>query len=73
MAKVFGFFLLVLSIWVGLEVMNHGMSGAFDGLFVRVGLASEAQGEPDSVVKRAGGAFDRAYRQAEERTARHVD
>jgi hypothetical protein len=67
MGKVFFFLFLVVAIWVGVEVANHGMGGAFDGLFVRVGLASPSEASEEGVVRRAGGAVDDAYRRYEER------
>ena len=71
--KAFFFLFLVVAVWVGLEVMNHGMSGAFDGLFVRVGLASPSDDAESTVVHRASGAVGDAYRRAEERVSRQTE
>jgi hypothetical protein len=74
MAKVFGILLIVVGIWTGIEVMNHGMGGAFGGLFADLGLAEASVPEQSaSVGQRAGGAFDRAYRESENRLTRQLD
>jgi hypothetical protein len=39
MQKAFGILCIVVGIWVGLEVYQRGVAGAFDGAFVRFGLA----------------------------------
>jgi hypothetical protein len=41
MQRIFGILFIVLAIWVGLEVYSEGTTGAFDGLFVRLGVAEE--------------------------------
>jgi hypothetical protein len=71
--RVFFFLFLVVAIWVGLEVTNKGMSGAFDGAFVRVGLASPSVDEMDTVAGRASGSVEDAYRRSEERVTRQTD
>jgi hypothetical protein len=71
--KAFFFLFLVVAIWIGLEVMNHGMGGAFGGLFVQAGIASESEGPEDTVVHRAGDAVGDAYRRSEERVSRQAD
>lgn len=74
MAKVFGILLIVVAIWTGIEVMNHGMGGAFGGLFVDMGLAEAPTRElPATVGQRAGAAFDRAYRESEDRLTRQLN
>ena len=76
MAKVFGILLIVLAIWVGLEVMNHGSAGAFGGLFAKTGLVqSEAAPEAarETTPRRAAKAVDRAYRAGENRVDRALD
>ena len=74
MGKVFGIGLVVLAIWVGLEVMNHGVGGAFDGAFVRAGLVSaEEAREERPVSRRAADAWSDAHRRAEDRVARQLD
>jgi hypothetical protein len=39
MQKVFGMLLIVGGLWLGLEVYQKGVAGAFGGLFARAGLA----------------------------------
>ena len=41
MGRIFGILFIVLAVWTGVEVYNEGTSGAFGGLFVRLGLAAE--------------------------------
>jgi hypothetical protein len=64
MQKAFGILCIVVGIWVGLEVYQNGMSGAFDGLFVRFGMA-EAQapdaGPYQTPGERAGERLKSAY------------
>ncbi len=70
MGKVFGILLIVLAIWVGLEVMNNGTAGAFDGAFVRAGLVSPEEAVNDVPLgSRASGAVERAHRKTEDRLA----
>jgi len=66
MAKIFGILLIVAGIWVGLEVMNHGMDGAFGGLFASG--ASEQAPDGDSLLERTRGRVGEAY-EAQERRA----
>jgi hypothetical protein len=64
MQKAFGILCIVVGIWVGLEVYQEGMGGAFDGAFVRFGLADapSAGDEPYSTPgERAGGRLSEAY------------
>jgi hypothetical protein len=67
MRNVFILLLFVVAIWTGIEVMNHGMGGAFNGLFVRVGLASPDQGRDSTPMGRAAGKFEAAYDRQEGR------
>ena len=53
MQKIFGILFIVLAIWVGLEVYNEGTAGAFDGLFVRLGMADAPA--PDAAPHRSAG------------------
>ena len=71
MAKVFGILLIVLAVWIGLEVMNHGSAGAFGGLFAKTGMVDATQ-PPESTTQRAAGAVDRAYRAGEDRVDRQL-
>ena len=36
MGKLFGLFLIVLGVWVGIEIYDKGMDGAFGGVFAWV-------------------------------------
>lgn len=67
MRNTFLFLLFVMAVWTGLEVMNKGMGGAFDGAFVRVGLAEPEEGAEDTPVGRAAARVDDAYDRAERR------
>jgi hypothetical protein len=73
MRNVFVFLLFILAVWTGIEVMNHGVSGAFDGLFVDVGLAQPGQGPEDTPMARAAGKFEAAYDRAEQRVEDQVE
>lgn len=73
MGRVFGILFIVVAIWVGLEVYTEGVSGAFGGALVEVGLA-EAEEAPDApVTERAGRAFSRAYDASVDRVERQID
>jgi len=64
MQKAFGILCIVVGIWVGLEVYQQGMAGAFDGAFVRFGLtqAPAVDDEPHSTPgERAAGRLKEAY------------
>jgi hypothetical protein len=67
MRNAFMFLLLLVAIWTGVEVLNHGMGGAFQGLFVDLGLAEPQQDPGDTPMARAAGRFEAAYDRAEER------
>jgi len=67
MRKAFFFLFLIGAIWAGIEVMNHGMSGAFGGAFARVGLAAPARADDPTLSKRAAGTVESAYRRSESR------
>ncbi len=67
MRSAFIFLLLLVAIWTGVEVLNHGMGGAFNGLFVDMGLAEPQQDPEDTPMARAAGRFEAAYDRAEER------
>lgn len=70
MRNAFILLLFVVAIWTGIEVMNHGMGGAFDGLFVELGLADPNEGPEDTPMGRAaervGSAYDRAEGRVED-------
>lgn len=67
MRNTFLFLLFVVAIWTGIEVMNHGMGGAFGGLFTRVGLASPSDGPAGTPMGRAAARFESAYDRSERR------
>jgi len=67
MKNVFILLLFVVAVWTGIEVMNHGMAGAFDGLFVNLGLARPDEGPEDTPMGRAANRFEAAYDRAEKR------
>jgi hypothetical protein len=68
MAKAIGLLLLVLGAWVGVEVMNHGVGGAFGGVFARLGGEEPPAVEERSWVgERAGESVSRNRRAQAER------
>lgn len=67
MRNAFILLLVVVAVWTGIEVINHGMGGAFDGFFVEIGLAEPNDGPEDTPVGRAEAGFERAYDRAERR------
>ena len=67
MGKMIGILVLAIGIWVGLEVLNNGVSGAFGGAFA----ADETTvAQPRSLPKRAGDKVQEAQAAAAERRAR---
>ena len=72
MRNAFVILLAIVAIWVGIEVMNHGMSGAFGGLFAQAGLAARAPTADATLAKRAARAVDSAYRSDEARVERQA-
>jgi hypothetical protein len=73
MRNTFILLLVVLAVWTGIEVINHGMGGAFDGLFVEIGLAQPDEGPEDTPVGRASERFESAYDRAEQRVDDQVE
>jgi hypothetical protein len=73
MRNTFVFLLFVVAVWTGIEVMNYGMGGAFDGAFVRVGLAEADEGPEDTPMGRAAARVDDAYDRAERRVDDQVE
>ena len=70
MRRIFFFLFLIVAVWVGIEVMNHGMAGAFGGLFARAGSTAPAPEVDESLPKRAGRSVDSALRAGEARVER---
>ncbi|MCG8592283.1 MAG: hypothetical protein MJE66_23565 [Proteobacteria bacterium] len=64
MSKLIGILLFVLALWVGAEIYNEGVDGAFGGI---LGDEIERVTSEDSTPKRAANAFQRAYDRSEER------
>lgn len=62
MGKVFAILLIVVGIWIGLEILNNGSEGAFDGLLVKAGLVEKGKTPETSSLKRSAHSVDRAYR-----------
>jgi len=64
MGKLIGLLLTVAAIWVGLEVYQHGVGGAFGGV-----LAGESAvaGPAPTTPQRAGAAVGRAHGEADSR------
>lgn len=73
MRNAFVFLLFIVAIWTGVEVMNHGMGGAFNGLFVDIGLAEPSQDPDDTPMARAADRFESAYDRAERRVEDAVE
>jgi hypothetical protein len=72
MAKIFGILLVVVGIWLGLEVYQNGMQGAFGGALASLGDSPDEQAvrDPRSLPQRAGAAAERAHAEAEARRNR---
>lgn len=72
MGRIFGLLVIVCAIWVGMEVYNYGVSGAFGGALAGLHGESRAPQEATrrSVPQRAGAAVEDAYGAAEERRNR---
>ena len=67
MSKVFGILTFVIGIWVTLEIVNHGVSGAFGDVLSR---GDTTVAERQSVPDRAGSAVEDAHAAGEQRRAR---
>ncbi len=74
MAKPLGILAILLAIWIGLEVYQEGVDGAFGGAFAFFSSTPAASLEADEeghrpVTKRAAHAFQRAYDKSEDRVS----
>ena len=69
MSRLIGIVCLGLGIWVGLEVYQHGVGGAFGGLFGDGLDVAESRSPP----QRAADAFQRAYDRSVDRVDRQLD
>lgn len=67
MGKMIGILLGVVAIWLGLEVYNNGLEGAFGGAFAGSDAAATQQ---QSVPQRAGAAVENAHAASDERRSR---
>lgn len=70
MRTAFWFLLFVLLAWTGVEVVTHGVDGAFGGLFA--GFRAEAVQER-AASERAADAFQRAYDSSTARVDRQLE
>jgi hypothetical protein len=74
MGRIFGILFIVLAVWTGIEVYNEGMSGAFGGAFVRLGLAEEEADLDDvPVAGRAARRLNELYEASGERVDRQAE
>jgi len=62
---------IVVAIWVGLEIQNNGIEGAFNGLFAPAG--QEEAERVTSTPKRAGQAVQNSFDQDEARKIRLLE
>lgn len=67
MRNTFLFLFFVVAVWTAIEVMNKGMGGAFDGAFVRVGLAEPEDTAEDTPMGRAASRIEAANDRTEQR------
>ena len=62
MGKIFGLLAIVLGIYVGMELYTEGMQNAFGGVFAKLGLEEEPEGEAkrplDAIRDKATRDFD---------------
>jgi hypothetical protein len=72
MGRIFGILFLVLAVWTGAEVYTEGTSGAFGGLFTRLGFVEEERQAPP-VTERAASAWQDAYHAAEDRVRQQTE
>jgi hypothetical protein len=74
MGRIFGILFIVLAVWTGVEVYNEGTSGAFGGLFVRLGLAEEEVELDDvPVAGRAANRLNELYQASGDRVDRQAE
>jgi hypothetical protein len=64
MGKLIGLLLIVAGIWVGLEIYQNGVGGAFGGVF---GRESEMAAPAPTAPQRAGAAVEHAHGEADAR------
>lgn len=71
MGKILVIAMIVVAIWIGATVVTEGADQAFGGLFAgKLGSSTPEATDTRSTPQRAGDAFDRAYRESEDRVDR---
>jgi len=72
---MFGILLVVVGIWLGLEVYQNGIDGAFGGALASLGRSADEQAasHPRSVPQRAGDAVRRSHSEAQARLDRMLE
>jgi hypothetical protein len=74
MGRIFGILFIVVAVWTGVEIYNEGMSGAFGGAFVRLGLAEEeVELEDVPVAGRAANRLNELYEASGDRVDRQAE
>ena len=73
MRKVIAALIVVLAIWVGAEISDRGVDGAFGGLFASRSAAKPETLAERSTAHRTSDAFQRAYNESENRVNRMLD
>jgi hypothetical protein len=73
MRKVIAALIVVLAIWVGAEVSDRGVDGAFGGLFAGGSVAKTETLADRSTAHRTSDAFQRAYDKSESRVNRLLE
>ncbi|HEX9813420.1 MAG TPA: hypothetical protein VGB31_00570 [Myxococcota bacterium] len=71
MGKILIIGAIVLVIWVGLEIQNNGIEGAFNGFFAPAG--QEEAERVTSTPKRAGQSVQNSFNEDEARKNRLLD
>jgi hypothetical protein len=72
MGRILGILLLVLGIWVGMEVYNEGVDGAFDGALAFLSDGEEGEGRP-TMRMRVHDAVSSAHAEADARRERLLE
>ena len=75
MGKILGLAMLVTALWVGMEVYQEGVDGAFGGTFAALGNSDgdEAPRDGRSIPRRAGDKAQSAHDAAADRRARMLE
>jgi len=72
--RIFGVLFIVLAVWTGVEIYDEGMSGAFGGAFVRLGLAdAQVELEDVPVAGRAARRLNELYQESGDRVDRQAE